>query len=117
MLKRAIGTFASLLTATVAGVFGTPPRAESATKKGLTYAEAIKRREAARAARVVHGRRSGGSVRRALNLRGRAAFNEYRPSEAFATTPPAMVSELTPEMLVMHHQNRNAARARRRGIS
>jgi hypothetical protein len=117
MLKRAIGKFAAGLTAAIAGLIGTPPRTETTTAKGLTYAEAIKRREAARAARVVHGHRSGGSVRRALNLRGRAAFNEYRPSEAFATTPPAMVSELTPEMLVMHHQNRNAARARRRGIS
>ncbi len=117
MLKKAIGRFAASLTAAIAGFVGVSASSESATKKGLSYAEAVKKRADARASRVIVRRRSGGSIRRELNLKNRAAFNEYRPAEAFATSPPAMVSELTPEMLVMHHQNRNAARARRRGLT
>ena len=77
----------------------------------------MSRTDATRIARQ-HGfvrRGSGGSIRHALNLKGRPAFNEYRerpgmPPEEYSHERAKAAAE------TRYRQNRNAAKARRRAL-
>ena len=92
---------------------------------GGEASDGMSRGEAQRLA-AKHGltRFSSGRVRRALNLRGRPAFNEYRSLEkrSFdrAPDPSGIASDfhvgMRTEWADEHRQNRNAAKARRRAL-
>jgi hypothetical protein len=82
---------------------------------GGQASDGMSRGEAQRLA-AKHGltRFSSGHVRRALNLRGRPAFNEYRSPEqrSFDRAPDPSGIAWADE----HRQNRSAAKARRRAL-
>lgn len=59
-------------------------------------------------------RGSGGGIRRALNLSGMPAFNEYRCPEELACMGQNFIAGREIEWALAHRQARNAAKRRRR---
>lgn len=82
----------------------------SGKSKDMPRAEAF---QIARACGYGRGR-SSGKVRRALNLKGRPAYNEHRPPRKLSDNSP--YDQDWEDFLDEWRQNRNAAKARRRSI-
>ena len=80
----------------------------------VSFGSAADRRRAKEALRGIPGalghKGSGGGIRRALNLRNLAAWNEYRPAEA------VRMGTLDAADAAHTRINRNAAKARRRRL-